>query len=171
VPLVVFATDAQQDDPSLDEVDDIIPTPVFGKPYDNSQILSVFIKYCKQQARDVKDVMIMQLFDEITELREKLMDGGGDGGDVGSLPPSDSRSQEPIRDSVAYSDSQDALNRASFVSRPSTLQPQMGQMNMMNQQHNQQQQYQQQQQQQPMMGQGQMGSGQPAATNQVFSFV
>jgi len=105
------------------------------------------------------------------------MDGGGDGGDVGSLPPSDTNSQEPphmdaIQGSVAYSDSQDAMNmnRASFVSRPSMQQPQMGQMNMTNQQ-NQQQQQQYQHQQQPMMGQWQMGSGPPAATNQAFSFV
>jgi hypothetical protein len=41
---------------------------------------------------------------------------------------------DAIRGSVAYSDSQDAMNRASFVSRPSTQQPQMGQINMMNQQ-------------------------------------
>ena len=39
--------------------DDVIPIPVFGMPYNNSQILTVFVKYCKKQARDMKDVMIM----------------------------------------------------------------------------------------------------------------
>jgi hypothetical protein len=44
-------------------------------------------------------------------------------------------------------------------------------MFLMTHQQHQQQQQQYQHQQQPMMGQGQMGSGPPAATNQVFSFV
>lgn len=79
MPLVVFATDAQHDDPALDIADDIIPIPVFGMPYNNSAILTVFVKYCKKQAKDMKDVMIMTLFDEIAELKEKMLDAEANG--------------------------------------------------------------------------------------------
>lgn len=149
VPLVVFATDLQQEDPNLDDADDIIPTPVFGMPYDNSQILSVFIKYCKKQAKDMKDVMIMQLFDEITDLREKLMDAGDNEGMVQSGSQHDNMS---VLGRETSSTPIITTNNPLPLMAPQSMQPMM------------------QQQQQPMMG-GMGGGSNPAASSQVFSFV
>mmetsp|Transcript_26896 Transcript_26896/g.58675 ORF Transcript_26896/g.58675 Transcript_26896/m.58675 type:complete len:515 (-) Transcript_26896:444-1988(-) len=177
LPLVVFATEAQQDDEALDLADDIIPIPVFGMPYNNSQILTVFVKYCKKQAKDMKDLMIMTLFDEITGLKEKMLDAGITDTNVPAMEPVSPGARSP-----AMSSAPSMMNEAPMMQQPPMMMqqhvPQMQPMgNMMGMQ----------QPPQPGMNMGmqqpmgmqQLGMGMqqpmpqqfPPSTNQAFSFV
>ena len=54
-------------------VDDIIPTPVFGQPYNLQPLTMVWCKHSKTKAIvDSKDVIIEQLFNQINTMQEKL---------------------------------------------------------------------------------------------------
>eukprot|EP00238_Polyblepharides_amylifera_P002747 CAMPEP_0196579404 /NCGR_PEP_ID=MMETSP1081-20130531/21590_1 /TAXON_ID=36882 /ORGANISM="Pyramimonas amylifera, Strain CCMP720" /LENGTH=456 /DNA_ID=CAMNT_0041898981 /DNA_START=395 /DNA_END=1765 /DNA_ORIENTATION=- len=85
LPVVAFVEDVDKHSPILSSADDVLPLPVFGKPYRKHQLLVTFCKYCKvQQPVDSKDVIIKELFEAVTVARanEALSPPGSMSGDM-----------------------------------------------------------------------------------------
>eukprot|EP00238_Polyblepharides_amylifera_P013781 CAMPEP_0196598938 /NCGR_PEP_ID=MMETSP1081-20130531/94591_1 /TAXON_ID=36882 /ORGANISM="Pyramimonas amylifera, Strain CCMP720" /LENGTH=423 /DNA_ID=CAMNT_0041924675 /DNA_START=692 /DNA_END=1963 /DNA_ORIENTATION=- len=70
LPVVAFVEDAFKHSAILSSADDVLPLPVFGKPYRKQLLMMIFCKYCKvQQPVDSKDIIIKELFEAVTAAR------------------------------------------------------------------------------------------------------